>query len=110
MAFVYASFPPEPAYSFVNELLPTSNNEIPTLGCIIPCPSITKSFLSFKTGLFKICAILPISSNPVFKVNFVSESNVITYFIFGILFKFLASSIVFAKKLSSSFSKIYSLN
>ena len=59
---------------------------IPTLGCISPCPAITKFFFSFNSGLFKICAIAPINSNPEFKTKFVSASSVIIYFISGICF------------------------
>lgn len=43
-----------------------------------------------------MCDIAPINSKPEFKTKFVSESNVIIYFIFGSSFVFFQFSIVFA--------------
>lgn len=59
---------------------------IPILGCIRAYPFITASPLLFNSGLFNMCDIAPISSSPEFNTKFVSESNVIIYFIFGIPF------------------------
>ena len=92
IAFVYESVPPLPANISENKLFLLAVKLTPTLGCIIPYPSITTVFSLFNTGLFKICAIAPINSIPVFKTKSVSASNVIIYFIFG-------------NKLSSLFSK-----
>ena len=59
-------------------LLPNSFKWILFGLLIFECPSITQSPLSFKTGLFKICSIAPISSSAVLSTNSVSASKVIT--------------------------------
>ena len=66
-------------YIFVNKLLLLDSKLIPILGCINPYPSTTTSLFLFSTGSLSICAIAPISSNPVSKDKLVSESRVITY-------------------------------
>lgn len=96
IALEYESTPPEPANIFVNMLFLADTKSMPTLGCIRACPFITASLLLFSSGLFNICDIAPISSSPEFNTRFVSESNVIIYFIFGSLFSFFQFSIVFS--------------
>ena len=75
-------------------------------GCIKAWPLITTVFSLFKIGLFKICAIVPIKLNPEFNVSSVSESNVMIYFIFGIL----PFSMVLVLNGFSIFPNKYSLN
>lgn len=111
---MYGSTPPLPANIFVNKLSLVALILTPTRGCIIPWPSITLSSFFESIGLFKICAIAPISSSPVFRVSSVSASKVIIYLIFTgspfIFFSFLK----FSKELTlngfSSFPNKYSLN
>ena len=101
---MYASVPGNPAYIFVNLLTIAESRLTPIRGCIMAWPFTT--IPSFISGLFKICAIAPTSSSPVFSTNSVSASNVITYFIFGSFDK----SIVFILNGFGSFFKMYSLN
>lgn len=86
IALEYESTPPDPANILVNMLFLADTKSIPTLGCIRACPFITASHVLFSSGLFSICDIAPISSSPEFSTKFVSESNVIIYFILGRLF------------------------
>lgn len=83
IALEYESTPPDPANIFVNMLFLADTKSIPTLGCIMAYPFITALPVLFSFGLFNICDIAPISSSPEFNTRFVSESNVIIYFIFG---------------------------
>ena len=80
-----------------------SSNVIPILGCIIPYPIFTAP--SLITGLFNMCDIAPIIFCADSKTKFVSESNVIMYFIFS-----LKSSNVLVIKSVLSFFSISSLN
>ena len=104
IAFVYESVPGLTEYILVNFVFAASFKPIPTLGPIIPYPSCTIPFTI--SGVFKICAILPISSKPLFSTSSVSLSNVITYLIFGNF----SISIVFTLNSLSLFFRIYSLN
>lgn len=105
IALAYVSTPPEPANIFVNILFLADTKSIPILGCINACPLITTSQVLFNSGLFNMCDIAPISSNPEFNTKFVSESNVIIYFILGSSFSSFQFSIVFSLNGSSIFPR-----